>query len=43
MSLMLVIEKQLGKFRLRVSFTAPLEEVTGLLGASGSGKTVTLR
>ena len=43
MSLMVDIEKQLGKFRLRVSFTAPLEEVTGLLGASGSGKTVTLR
>lgn len=43
MSLMVDIEKQLGKFRLQVSFTAPLEEVTGLLGASGSGKTVTLR
>ena len=43
MSLMVDIEKQLGKFRLRVSFTAPLGEVTGLLGASGSGKTVTLR
>ena len=43
MSLMVDIEKQLGKFRLQVSFTAPLGEVTGLLGASGSGKTVTLR
>ena len=43
MSLTVDIEKQLGKFRLQVSFTAPLEEVTGLLGASGSGKTVTLR
>ena len=43
MSLTVDIEKQLGKFRLQVSFTAPLGEVTGLLGASGSGKTVTLR
>ena len=29
MSLMVDIEKQLGKFRLQVSFTAPLGEVTG--------------
>ena len=43
MSLTVDIEKQLGKFRLQVTFTAPLGEVTGLLGASGSGKTVTLR
>ena len=43
MSLTVDMEKQLGKFRLQVSFTAPLGEVTGLLGASGSGKTVTLR
>lgn len=43
MSLTVDIEKQLGKFRLQVSFTVPLGEVTGLLGASGSGKTVTLR
>lgn len=43
MSLTVDMEKQLGKFRLQVFFTAPLGEVTGLLGASGSGKTVTLR
>lgn len=43
MSLTVDIEKQLGNFRLQVSFAAPLGEVTGLLGASGSGKTVTLR
>ena len=43
MSLMVDIEKQLGKFCIQVSFTAPLGEVTGLLGTSGSGKTVTLR
>lgn len=43
MALTVDIKKQLGKFRLQVSFTAPMGEVTGLLGASGSGKTVTLR
>lgn len=43
MALTVDIQKQLGQFRLRVSFTASMGEVTGLLGASGSGKTVTLR
>lgn len=43
MALTVEIKKQLGKFRLQVSFAAPMGAVTGLLGASGSGKTVTLR
>lgn len=43
MALTVDIKKQLGQFQLRVSFSASMEEVTGLLGASGSGKTVTLR
>ena len=36
------IEKQLGTFRLRVRFEAP-DAVHGLLGASGCGKSMTLR
>lgn len=43
MALTVDIQKQLGQFQLQVSFTASMGEVTGLLGASGSGKTVTLR
>jgi len=36
------IEKRLGKFRLQVAFEAA-EGVTGILGASGCGKSMTLR
>lgn len=36
------IKKQLGKFRLDVEFTAE-QGITGLLGASGSGKSMTLQ
>ncbi len=43
MALTVDIKKRLGKFTLQVSFTGELGEVTGLLGASGSGKTVTLQ
>ncbi len=42
MSLSVDIRKQLGSFRLEVSFTTG-EETTGLLGASGAGKSLTLR
>ena len=42
MSLELEIEKRLGVFRLRASFTAG-EGVTGILGASGSGKSMALK
>ena len=37
------IRKKLGVFRLNVAFDAPREGVTGILGASGSGKSMTLR
>ena len=43
MSLQVDIRKQLGKFRLEVSFEAPPGEVMGLLGASGCGKSMTLK
>ncbi len=42
MSLVVNIEKQLGNFHLHVDFTAE-NEVLALLGASGSGKSVTLK
>ncbi|HIR83721.1 MAG TPA: ATP-binding cassette domain-containing protein [Candidatus Galloscillospira excrementavium] len=43
MSLVVDIRKQLGAFRLDVSFEAESGAITGLLGASGCGKSVTLR
>ena len=43
MSLLVDIRKQLGKFRLEVAFEAPAGEVMGLLGASGCGKSMTLK
>ncbi|MCD7769344.1 MAG: ATP-binding cassette domain-containing protein [Oscillospiraceae bacterium] len=42
MSLTVQIKKQLGKFMLDVDFQAE-DEVTGLLGASGCGKSMTLK
>lgn len=42
MSLLVDIQKDFGKFRLNVSFTAE-NEVMGLLGASGCGKSMTLK
>jgi len=42
MTLIVDIEKQMPGFKLRVAFTAS-QETLGLLGASGSGKTMTLR
>ncbi|MBS3976703.1 MAG: sulfate/molybdate ABC transporter ATP-binding protein [Syntrophomonadaceae bacterium] len=42
MTLIVDIEKELSGFRLRVAFTAG-EDTLGLLGASGSGKSMTLR
>ncbi len=42
MSLYVNIKKKLGSFSLNVSFTSK-NSVAGLLGASGSGKTLTLR
>ena len=42
MSLLVDIEKQLGNFHLRVSFECS-DGVTGLLGASGCGKSMTLK
>ena len=42
MGLSVHIRKQMGAFRLSVDLDAP-EGVTGLLGASGSGKSVTLK
>lgn len=42
MSLMVDIEKTLGKFHLRVSFESG-DETMALLGASGSGKSMTLK
>ena len=43
MALEVKIEKQLGKFRLETEFSAPAGEVMGLLGASGCGKSMTLK
>ena len=42
MSLELKVKKDLGKFKLDVELTAR-NEVVGLLGASGCGKSMTLR
>lgn len=42
MSLLVDIEKKLGNFHLRAEFDAP-DGVTGILGASGCGKSITLR
>ena len=42
MSLVVDIEKRLGAFTLRVQLTAE-EGVLGLLGASGCGKSMTLK
>ena len=42
MSLYVDIEKQLGAFRLRSQFEAQ-DETTALLGASGCGKSMTLK
>ena len=42
MSLVVDIKKDFGRFRLDVEFEAGSGEVTGLLGASGCGKSVTL-
>ena len=43
MSLFVDIEKRLGNFRLRTRFEAEAGEVMGLLGASGCGKSMTLK
>ena len=43
MALEVNIKKQLGKFRLETEFSAPAGEVMGLLGASGCGKSMTLK
>lgn len=43
MSLAVDIEKRLGKFNLKVAFECRESEVLGVLGASGSGKSVTLK
>ena len=43
MSLVVDIKKDFGRFRLDVEFEAGSGEVTGLLGASGCGKSVTLK
>lgn len=42
MSLLVDIEKKVGEFRLRVSLEAE-QGVTGLLGSSGCGKSMTLK
>ena len=42
MALLVDIEKQVGTFHLKTAFTMK-EEIAGLLGASGSGKSMTLR
>ena len=42
MSLSVELEKQLGSFYLRVQFQAE-DEITALLGASGCGKSMTLK
>ena len=43
MSLFVDIEKRLGGFTLRTRFEAQAHEVMGLLGASGCGKSMTLK
>ena len=43
MALTVDIRKRLGDFSLEVSFTAEEGRITGLLGASGCGKSLTLR
>ena len=43
MSLLVDIEKRLGSFRLRARFEVETGEVMGLLGASGCGKSMTLK
>lgn len=43
MGLFVDIRKDFGAFRLAVAFEAPSGSVTGLLGASGCGKSLTLR
>ena len=43
MSLEVEIQKSFGSFSLNAAFSAPEGAVTGLLGASGCGKSVTLR
>ena len=43
MSLLVDIEKRLGSFRLRARFEAETGELMGLLGASGCGKSMTLK
>lgn len=43
MSLLVDIRKNFGRFQLNVSFEAPGGDITGLLGASGCGKSVTLK
>ena len=42
MNLSVDLEKQLGSFHLRVQFQAE-DEITALLGASGCGKSMTLK
>ena len=42
MSLSVDLEKRLGSFHLRVQFQAE-DEITALLGASGCGKSMTLK
>ena len=42
MSLSVELEKRLGSFHLRVQFQAE-DEITALLGASGCGKSMTLK
>ena len=43
MALTVDVEKRLGDFVLRTAFTAETGEALALLGASGSGKSLTLR
>ena len=43
MALQVDIHKDFGKFRLDVSFESENNQVTGLLGASGCGKSLTLK
>ena len=43
MNLSVDIHKDLGTFKLDVSFETDSGQITGLLGASGCGKSMTLR